>query len=403
MSNYKTKPFDYQLDAIQYGLNHDKWLLLDEPGLGKTLTTIYIAQEIKKRDNIKHCLIVCGVNTLKTNWIREIEKHSNLSCRILGQKINKKGNIEIGSIKDRLEELKKPIKEFFVVTNIETLRDDNIVKQINSGKNEFDMIVLDECHKVKSPSATQSKNFLKLKNAKYKIGLTGTLILNNPLDCYMPLKWIGAENSTYTNFKYYYCTFSGPFHNILSGFKNLAILKEQLNECSLRRTKDILDLPEKTIVNEYVDMSDTQRRFYNNVKEGIIKEPKVDLKPNVLLSMVSRLRQATACPSILTEEKIESSKIERALDIAEETISNNNKIVIFSTFKETANILFDRLKDDGAVLCTGDIKDSVIAENIQKFQNEDNCKVFIATHQKCGTGITITAANTMVFIDTPWT
>lgn len=85
LSRYKTKPFPYQIDGIQYGLNHNKFLLLDVPGLGKTLQAIYIAQELKKLERIKHCLIICGVNTLKSNWKAEIEKHSNLSCRILGE------------------------------------------------------------------------------------------------------------------------------------------------------------------------------------------------------------------------------------------------------------------------------------------------------------------------------
>ena len=50
LSKYKTKPFSYQEEGIQFGLNHDKWLLLDPPGLGKTLQLIYLAEELKKRE-----------------------------------------------------------------------------------------------------------------------------------------------------------------------------------------------------------------------------------------------------------------------------------------------------------------------------------------------------------------
>ena len=71
-------------EGIQYGLNHDKWLLLDAPGLGKSLQLIYLAQEIKKRDSIEHCLIICGVNGLKYNWRKEIKKHSDEGAFILG-------------------------------------------------------------------------------------------------------------------------------------------------------------------------------------------------------------------------------------------------------------------------------------------------------------------------------
>ena len=64
---FKVKPYKYQLDGIEFGLNHDGWLLLDDQGLGKTLQMIYLAEVLKKKENLKHCLIVCGVNGLKYN------------------------------------------------------------------------------------------------------------------------------------------------------------------------------------------------------------------------------------------------------------------------------------------------------------------------------------------------
>lgn len=405
LQEYKTKPFPYQLDAIQYGLNHNKFLLLDEPGLGKTLEIIYIAQELKARENIEHCLIICGVNTLKTNWKSEIQRHSDLSCHILGERINKKGRTIIGSIKERLEDLKHPLKEFFVITNVETIREPDIVKAINDAKhNTFDMIVFDELHVAKSNISQQGKNLLKLNKAKYKIGATGTLLLNNPCDCYVPLKWIEKEKSTMSNFEYHYCIYGGAFGHDLLGYKNIDFLKDELATCSLRRTKDILDLPPKTIITEQVDMEPTQRTFYENIKNGIIDEvDKVDLNPACVLSMVTRLRQATACPSVLTSENISSAKVERACDLAEQICSDGSKLVIFSTFKETANVLYQKLKAYHPLLCTGDVPDVVIANNIKTFQEDDEHKIFIATWQKCGTGITLTRASTSIFIDTPWT
>jgi len=109
--------------------------------------------------------------------------------------------------------------------NIETLRDDEIVKLINNGKNKIDMIVVDEIHHCKSPISQQGKNLQKLKNATYKIGLTGTLIMNSPLDSYVPLKWIGKEHSNYSTFKNYYIKYGGFFHNEIIGYKNTDVLK----------------------------------------------------------------------------------------------------------------------------------------------------------------------------------
>ena len=404
-SNYKVKLFKHQEEGIKYGLTHDKFLLLDMPGLGKTLQMIYLAEELKQRENIEHCFIICGLNTLKYNWKKEIEKFSNYSCRILGERKSKTGKERIGSISERVEDLKKPIEEFFVITNIETLRNEHIIKELKSKKtkNKFDMMVLDECHVCKNPSSQQGKNLLKL-SSKYMVGLTGTLLLNSPLDAYVPLKWIGVDHSTYSNFKYYYCNFTGPFNNILEGYVNTDILKNELESCSLRRTKNLLDLPEKNIIHEELEMSTEQSSFYNNIVEGVIDDvDKVHINTSTILSMVTRLRQASACPSILSSKDIDSVKISRAVDLAEQIVNNNEKVVIFSVFKPTLAELEKRLSQYYPLVCTGDLSDTIISENIDKFQTDDTHKVILATTSKMGTGITLNRASYAIFIDTPWT
>ena len=86
------------------------------------------------------------------------------------------------------------------------------------------MIVVDEIHRC-GFGAQQSKNLLKLKDFKYKIGLTGTLLTNSPLSAYEALKWIGVEKASYTNFKYQYCEFGGFGNHQVVGYKNIDILK----------------------------------------------------------------------------------------------------------------------------------------------------------------------------------
>lgn len=290
---YKIPALDYQLEGIDFGLKHKKFLLLDEPGLGKTKQIIHIAEELHASGKVEHCLVVCGVNSLKSNWKSEIEKHSNLSSVILGQKQTKSGRFVVGSIKDRVNHLKSKIDEFFIVTNIETIRSDEIVNAILKGANKFNMIVVDEIHCAKSSQSQQGKNLLKLNKAEFLVGATGTLIMNNPIDSYLPLKWIGAEKSGLTKFKAYYCHFSGPFHNIICGFKHLDSLKQQIDHFSLRRLKDKVKLPPKTIINELVDMGESQQKFYDNIVDGVVDEvDKVQINKTSLLALVSRLRQA---------------------------------------------------------------------------------------------------------------
>lgn len=404
LKKYKTEAFKHQKEAIQFGLNNQRFLLNDAPGLGKTATIIHLAEELKARENLKHCLVVCGINALKSNWAKEIDKHCDLDSVIIGQKVTKTGKTVVTSVKERLEQFKHKINEFFVIINIESLREDAIIKAINNGPNKFDMIVIDECHKVKNPQAQQSKNFLKLTKAEHRIGLTGTVMVNSPLDCYMPLKWIGVEHSSFTNFRYFYCIYDDKFHNILMGYKNTKLLKNQLDNYSLRRTKDLLELPPKTIIKEVVEMEPLQATFYDQVKKGIKDQvDKVRLTTANVLALSARLRQATVCPSILTTENIPSAKIDRCVDLVEEIVESGSKVVIFSVFKEPLNILQKLLSKYNPLVGTGDLPDDVVSSNIDKFQNDPKYKVFLGTHSKMGTGITLTAASYAIMLDQLWT
>lgn len=403
--DYKTKPYQYQLDGIKYLLNNPNSLLLDAPGLGKTLQVIYTAEELRKQQGIEHCLIICGINSLKTNWKKEIQKHSDSDCIIIGEKINSKGNVTYTTIPERAKQLYNKINEFFVILNIESLRDNSVIDGIRNGKNKFDLIVMDEIHKCKSSTSYQGKNLLKLsKVGKYHIGLTGTLIMNDPLDAYVPLKFIGADKSTLTAYKQCYCIMDSRCHNQVVGFKNMDLLKNIIDGNSLRRTKDLLELPPKTIIPEYLEMDSSHQKLYDDVKQGVMDEiDLVELKASNLLGLVVRLRQATSCPSILTSHQVEPTKIDRAIELVEDIVSNGEKVVIFSTFKEPLNILFGKLQKYKPLLNTGDIDDDIVSKNIDIFQSDKEHKVFLATTSKCGTGITLTSASYEIFIDTPWT
>lgn len=87
-------------------------------------------------------------------------------------------------ISERVKQLEAGIQEFFIIINIESLRSDDIIKALQ--KQSIGMIVVDEIQKAKSRSSQQGKNLLKLR-ADYMVAATGTLIMNNPLDAYMPL------------------------------------------------------------------------------------------------------------------------------------------------------------------------------------------------------------------------
>lgn len=401
---YKLKPFKHQEEAILYGLAHDRWLLLDSPGLGKTASIIHLAEELHAQRNLEHCLIICGLATLRANWEKEIKLHSNLSSVVIGKKINSKGNVTWATVKERAEQLKNKIDEFFVIINIESIREDCVVDAINNSENKFDMMAFDECHKAAGTSSIQSNNLLQLDGATYKVGMTGTLLTNSPLSAMIPLKWLGVEHSTLTNYKAQYCEFGGFGGHQIVGYKNLDLLKDELEGCSLRRTKDLLDLPPKNIIDEYVEMNDSHAKIYDAVVKGVKEEcDKIKLKTNNLLALTTRLRQATSCPGVLTSNPVVSSKIERCMALVEDIVSQGDKVVILSAFKEPVYQLAELLEKYNPLVGTGDMKDQDVSDNIDRFQKNDKYKVFLGTQSKMGTGVTLNAARYLIMLDEPWT
>ena len=150
-------------------------------------------------------------------------------------------------------------------------------------------------------------------------------------------------------------------------------------------------------------MEKDQQIFYDNLVQGIKDEvDKVPLNTANTLAMITRLRQATALPGILTSQHIPSAKIDRACELVDSIASNGEKTVIFSTFKPTIDALKIALEDYNPVISTGDIQENLL-ELKDMFENDPSKKVFIATWQKAGTGIDITKASYCIFIDTPWT
>lgn len=404
---FKVKPYKHQIEGIEYGLNNTHgWLLLDDAGLGKTFQMICLSDALRQFEGLQHCLVICGVNSLKNTWLSEVSIYSDLDATILGQKITKRGKLVIGSVADRLEHLKSDIKEFFVITNMQTLQSKEFVDAFKKSKTKFDMIVFDEAHRVKNPSSMSAKTLMKLK-AKRRIGLSGTVIMNKPEDAYVPLKWTDNVSCNYTQFKNMFNVYGGFGGVQVVGYKNLNILQDLIKSCSLRRLKkDVLDLPERTFVTERVDMGKEQQDLYNQVAEGIAKE--LDLlpgKPTIIqeLTINMRLRQITAYPGIVSTAVTKSAKLERLEELVETIVSQGDKVVVFNTFKGAAYVEKDLLSQYNPVICTGDQNDDEINMHKYTFMNDPTCKVMIATWQKMGTGHTLTAASYMIFVDTPWT
>ena len=399
---FKTNPYEYQRIGVEYGLNHNNFILADEQGLGKSKQIVDLACVRKLNNEIKQCLIICCVNSIKYNWQKEVETHSYENAFVLGTRFRKNGKRYNGSVQDRIDDLKTH-NEFFLITNMETLRNEEFVKELNKKSNTIQMIALDESHFCRNPQATQSKGLLKLKDFKYKIAMSGTPIVNNPLDAYTALKWLGLEKAPYSTFKSYYCEYGGFGGTQVTSYRNLGKLRESLSSNMLRRLKGtVLDLPDKVEKIEYVEMSDNQWKIYEEMRDEVLEN--IDLivsSPNPL-SMLLRLRQATGDTSILSSTIKESAKLERLEEIVHELSQNNRKCIVFSNWTQMTTRIKDRLNKYNPAYITGEIDNTSRQGEVEKFQTDDTCKVCIGTIGAMGTGLTLTAADTVIFVDLPW-
>ena len=418
---FTTKPYKHQMEGVIYGLEHESFLLGDDQGLGKTKEIIDLAMCRKQTDGLKHCLIICGINGNKYNWADEVKIHSREDSWILGTRFTKRPPIKMieGSTKDKMEDLNNIPHQFFWITNIETLRGGSfkekqgkrtvtrfpIAEKIQElcDRGIIGMIAFDEAHKAKNPDSQQGKALLSIDCKGPKIPMSGTFVLNNPLDLYLPLKWAGFETHSFYAYKQHYCKMGGFGGKEIVGYKNLDELRSMVSKVMLRRVKgDVLDLPPKVHTIEWVDAYPEQKSLYKDVRDQVRDNiDKVKVHPDPLSEML-RLRQVTGYPGILSSTVTKSAKMDRMEELVEEEVAVGGKAIIFSNWSEMTNVIRHKLKKYNPAYITGEVGSVQRMEEKDRFQNDPNCKVMIGTIGALGTGFTLTAAQLVIFVDEPW-
>lgn len=406
---FKNKPFPHQLEGIKYILNKENCLLADEQGLGKTFQSLNAAKIRMNMGLVDKCLILCGVNALKQNWKKEIMEHLGEDATILGLRKRKTKDVYyMGATEDKLDDLKTSQNKF-LITNVETLIVDDFIKELNKRK-DINMIILDECHKCTINTTSQrGKNLQKLSDKKYKVALSGTPILNEPVDAYGVLKWLGYIKMNKGDFYNFFCIYGGFKDSELVGYKNLHVLKELMNKCMLRRLKaDVLDLPPKIYANKYLEMNEKQRKIYDEMRDEILEN--IDMITNCKnpLSKLIRLRQATNYTGTLSSKIVESVKLEYLNDKVRDIVMNKRKCIIFSNWTTMTDEIVNTLKDLNPAVMTGQQNEIENENEKVRFRTNVDCNVLIGTIGTMGTGHTLNSliddlqVTDLFFTDLPW-
>ena len=387
--NFTTTPLPHQIEAFNYGMERDKLLIGDEQGLGKTKESIDIT--VARKKDLCKCLIVCGVNSVKYNWEKEISLHSKEKSVMLDQKTMP---LRAKALNDWLRG-----SEYYAIINIESLRNEAIQDAIYLGiKDGFiGCIIVDEIHKAKNGSSQQGKA-LRTLNSPIKIGLSGTP-MNKAEDLWNILTWLGVEKRSFYSFRNAYCIMGGYGGYKVIGHKNLESLNAELNKIMIRRKKEeVLDLPPKIHSTEFVELTTKQQKLYREIKQGIIDDLENILASLNPLSCTLRLRQLTG--GMFTED---NPKLERIMDmLAEEIIPNGYKAIIFSQWEQVASLYNEALQEYNPVYIVGRVSPEDRQKAVERFQKDPNCKLAIGTIGAMGTGLTLNKASYVFFVDKSW-
>jgi len=365
--------------------------LADDMGLGKTVQTLAFLQHLKERDGFSTSVIVLPVITI-ANWENEIERFvPELKFLRHG------GNARI---KDD-----KYLKKFdIILVSYQTLRNDiELFSNI-----EFNYIILDEAHYIKN-SSSQVFKAVKTLRSRHRLSLTGTPVENNTGELWSQMEFLNPGHlGSKENFK---LNFTIPIE--ADGNRNVSDrLKKMIYPFILRRKKeDVLkDLPPREDIRIYTEMGmeqrnvyETYRRLYRDNIKKTIKEKGVGNASMDIFNAILKLRQISLFPSIVNSEfdDIDSCKFEAMKDMIDEIISEDHKILVFSQFVSSLKNIKNYFDEKNIEYAYIDGSTQKRENEIKRFNDNKNVKIFLLSLKAGGVGINLTSAD-YVFLFDPW-
>jgi SWI/SNF-related matrix-associated actin-dependent regulator 1 of chromatin subfamily A len=378
-SKYDHRPLmEHQKVAVEKLLSNDRFILADEPGVGKSTSAIIAALE----SGAKKVLIVCPAS-LKINWKREIEYYSDRKILIMeGRKW--------GSTFDFYVINYDIIKNYHTTDKNEESDDFKLL--VNTG---FDLAIVDEAHYLSNNQALRTKllNDVLQKIPKLWL-LTGTPITSRPINYFNLLKLVNSPLTlNWQGYVKRYCKgfqFKAGDRKIwsTSGASNLDELRERTKGIILRRTKtEVLDLPEKIINPIFLELNNSL--YDDEILEfiKITKEEKINENIGVTINRLMKLRQIIAI-----------EKVPYTCELIDKTIEQNKKVIVFTNFTNSLDLIHEKYPKISVVL-DGRMNKTKRQESIDKFQNDDKIKLFIGNIKAAGVGITLTAGEVEIMND----
>src|SRR5690606_3024470 len=373
-----------------------------EMGVGKTPAAVAVAGERFRRGEIQACLVVAPKSVLPV-WEREFRTFAAFPYEV---------RVLEGSIVEREAQLAAPWPEGALrvaVVNYEaTWRMEEALARFVKGG----LIIADESHRIKTPSAQQSKAMGRLGQvASYRMILTGTPVTQNPLDIWSQYRFLDPTifGRSFYAFRARYAVMGGYNNYQVVGYQRLDELVEKAHRIAFRITRaECLDLPPEIVQHVPVSLGPKASTVYREIEEAAIARLSSDATVSAANVLTELLRlQQVAGGWVTTDEgetiQVGAEKLDALMDLLEDLLSHQERKVI----------VFCRFVPEIRAILTACEKASIAAEGlygltrdrgelVRRFQEEAEPRVMVIQIQTGGLGITLHRADTAVFYSTGW-
>ena len=410
---FKTKPYEHQLDALKDSWNKEVFAYFMEMGTGKSKVLLDNAAILYDKGEINALLLIAPKGVYKNWYDSEIPTHlpDHIDKKMILWKTSDKSLKQIKLLNTLFE---KGSDLRILIMNVESFSSGNgsdfAYKFLAAHPKS--MVAIDEATTIKTPTSNRTKNILSLsKHCKYRRILTGSPVTKSPLDLYSQCQFLDPwllDHQSYYTFKarYSICKkiqVNGRQVEIVVGYRNLGELSDKIKSFSKRILKeDCLDLPAKSYVKHYVELTKEQKKVYDQMKKEAIAflDGKMQSSATVMTQLM-RLHQITCGHFTADDGSIKDlpcSRLGELMDILEKI---EGKTIIWSHYTHDVRRIIEEIKrvygDDSVVDYYGATDTDARSANIKKFQNDDKCRFFVGTTHTGGYGITLTAGSNMIY------
>ncbi|MBF0183924.1 MAG: DEAD/DEAH box helicase [Magnetococcales bacterium] len=373
--------------------------LADDMGLGKTVQVLSLLLVQAREGNNRQPNLLVVPTSLLANWVAEIERFAP-SLQILTVHPSALSADQIKSLTvDQFLGFDLVITSYGSLLRLSVLED-----------TDWRLLILDEAQAIKNPNAKQTKAAKALKT-RARIALTGTPVENHLGDLWSIFDFINP--GLLGNFK----QFNGYTKKLVGRTHNpYGPLRELVGPYILRRMKTdrsiISDLPDKTEIKAYCSLGRKQAALYGQAVENLaneLEESEGIQRKGLILSTMMRLKQICNHPSHWLNDhdwsEEESGKFMRLREIAEVVSSRQEKMLLFTQFRETTGPLasfLSRIFGRSGLVLHGDTAVKKRKELVQAFQEDETVPFFVLSLKAGGSGLNLTAASHVVHFDRWW-